>query len=84
MAEPAAALFQASEWFTLYRKVLLASQEGLLSAIQTASLAMSERLRNLDRKESRERKDILTGLGDLYVLRASASRARSAKRPEAQ
>jgi len=82
MAERESVFVQTSEWFVLYHKALRAGQEALSSATQSASLAMSQRLRELGYDESRERSDILSGLGDLYVLRRSAERLRLLRQPQ--
>lgn len=76
MAESKSFEFQTSEWVMLYQEALGATPEELLSSIQTASLSMSQRLRELSRGAGRERSDILSGLGDLHVLRLSAERSR--------
>lgn len=81
MAESKSLEVQTSEWVVRYQEALAAGPELLLSSIQTASLSMSQRLRELSRGEGRERSDILSGLGDLYVLRLSAERSRWLRRP---
>lgn len=62
------------EWKRLYEQALRGIEEGSSSAIHSAMLTMALRFHALSWKETRERRAILTGLADLYVLQMTAAR----------